>query len=479
MFDHVSDLKLQHLVELSKLGDGCAKLEREIEAWLAEHDVVFDGHTIPFVLMPHFVSPGQVRRVRRAVESLCRVLDRFCEAYPDDERLQEELALPTFEDSLVRVGPGYPRPLRICRLDAFLAGNQVKFLEFNADSPAGIGYTDVLHEGLRRAIALPRVDGEFDTAYEPMLPLLIETLLDAYREMRAGREDGTGAELPVTPRLALVDTPGSPSVPEFRIICAAAAEAGIEAVHRTTEELTYDGSVLRAGGEPVHLVYRRALIDDLSEGDLTAAYRDGAACLVNPPRARVANNKKLMALLDDPRFAHLVESPEAEVIAATIPWTRILRPGRVTYGQWVVDLLDFVSNNRARLVLKPASEYGGHDVALGMETEQADWDRVIAEHAEQGDFIVQEYVPVPEEMFPTVEDGHVQMRLKRFNINPFGIGGRYAGMITRISDRAVINVSAGGGLLPSVVGRHKQRLLAEEEGEDLQEEEGSRHGTAA
>ena len=134
----------------------------------------------------------------------------------------------------------------------------------------------------------------------------------------------------------------------------------------------------------------------------------------------------------------------------------------MTYGQWVVDLLDFVSDNRSRLVLKPASEYGGHDVALGIETEQAEWDGSSSAHAEAGDFIVQEYVPVPEEMFPTVEDGHVQMRLKRFNINPFGIGGRYAGMITRISDQAVINVSAGGGLLPSVVGRHKRRLLAEE-----------------
>ena len=36
-------------------------------------------------------------------------------------------------------------------------------------------------------------------------------------------------------------------------------------------------------------------------------------------------------------------------------------------------------------------------------------------------------------------------------------------MITRISDQAVINVSAGGGLLPSVVGRHKKPLMAEEE----------------
>ena len=62
------------------------------------------------------------------------------------------------------------------------------------------------------------------------------------------------------------------------------------------------------------------------------------------------------------------------------------------------------------------------------------------------------------------------MRLKRFNINPFGIGGRYAGMITRISDQAVINVSAGGGLLPSVVGRHRQRLLAEEEEEARDDE---------
>ena len=460
MIDHVNNLKLQHLVELSKLGDGCAEMEARIEDWLAENDVVFDGQTIPFVLMPHFVSPGQVLRVRRAVECLCGVLDRFCDAYPDDQRLADELALPPLEDSLIRVDPGYVRPLRICRLDAFLSGYEVKFLEFNADSPAGIGYTDVLYEGLRRAIDLPRVDAEFDTAYAPMLPLLIEALLDAYLQRRSTRPD-----LPERPRLALVDRPESPSVPEFRIVCAAARGAGLDAVHATTEDVAYDGSVLRVGGEPVQLVYRRVLIDDLEEGDLTAAVRDGSVCVVNPARARVANNKKLFALLDDRRFSHLVTKREAEVIAETIPWTRILRPGRVTYGDWVVDLLEFVSDNRQRLVLKPASEYGGQGVSLGIETEPADWDRLVGEHAESGDYIVQEYVPVPEEMFPTVEDGHVQMRLKRFNINPFGIGGRYAGSITRISDRAVINVSAGGGLLPSVIGRHKRRLLAEDDDE--------------
>jgi hypothetical protein len=461
LIDHVNNLKLQHLVELSKLGDGCAAIQDEIASWLAEHDVVFAGHTIPFVLMPHFVSPGQLRRVQRAVACLSLVLDRFCDAYADDERLREELAVPAAEDALIRLDPGFSRPLKICRLDAFLQGYDVKFLEFNADSPAGIGYTDVLHEGLRRAIELPRVSAEFETSYTPMLPVLIDTLLSAYRELRGER-----SELPETPRLALVDVAGSPSVPEFRIICEAARRSGIEALHATLDEVEYDGSLLRVQGEPVHLVYRRALLEDLPEGDLIAAARDRRAAVVNPFRARVANNKKLFALLADPRFAHLVEDSERQVIDQTIPWTRVLRDGREHYGDWVVDLLAFVSDNRERLVMKPASDYGGHGVSLGMETPQGDWDRLIEEHASHGDYVVQEYVPVPEEMFPAVEDGHVQMRLKRFNINPFGLGGRYAGMITRISDQAVINVSAGGGLLPSVMGRHREPLLMEDADEE-------------
>jgi hypothetical protein len=305
------------------------------------------------------------------------------------------------------------------------------------------------------------VKAEFDTAYTPMLPELITTLLDAYRHVRAEQPD-----LPETPRLALVDVATTPSVPEFRIICEAARDAGLESVHANLDELSYDGSLLRVQGEPAHVVYRRVLLEDLTgpgATDLVSAARDGRIALVNPFRSRVANNKKLFALLEDPRFAHLVEPEEVDAIRSTIPWTRVLRPGNTTYGNWVVDLLTFVSNNRERLVLKPVSDYGGHGVALGIETDQSDWDSIIEAQAERADYVVQEYVPVPEEMFPTVEDGRVQMRLKRFNINPFGIGGHYAGMITRISDRAVINVSAGGGLLPSVVGRHKRRLLAEDE----------------
>jgi hypothetical protein len=212
-------------------------------------------------------------------------------------------------------------------------------------------------------------------------------------------------------------------------------------------------------------------VETLGEEDpLALAAIEGRAVVVNPFRANVAANKKILAVLQDERFEHLVSRREAETIRATLPWTRILRHGRTTYGNWRFELLSFVRDNRERLVLKPASDYGGRGVMLGIETAQEEWESAIDEHAEGGDFIVQEYVPIPEEMFPTIDDrGHVQMRLKRFNINPYCVGGRYAGMMTRISDQAVINVAAGGGILPSVVGRHKRKLLLEEDGEPTPE----------
>lgn len=464
MIEHVNDLKLQFLVELSKQGDRCAAMESDLQEWLRGNGFTYGDEIIPFVLMPHFISPGQLRVLQSAVRTITPVLDRFCTAYAEDAALREELALSEAEEALACMDSGFPQPVRICRLDAFMHRYDVKFLEFNSDSPAGVGWCDVLFEGLRRGVGLPGVKSVFHTLYTPMMPALFDTLLDAYRHMREAH-----ADLPEVPRLAVVDVAGTPTAGEFQVVAGAGRERGLDAVVAPLDELTYDGSRLRVQGEPVELVYRRVLTPEAAGSDLAAAARDGRVCVVNPFRANVVSSKKILALLQDPRFEYLLAGDEAERIRPTLPWTRILRPGRATYGQWTFDLLSFVSDNRERLVLKPASDYGGRGVMLGNETEQSVWDATIEEHAEAGDFIAQEYVAIPEEMFPIVEDGRVQMRLKRFNINPFAIGGSYAGMLTRISDQAVINVAAGGGLLPTVIGRHRRRLLREEEGDQPQE----------
>jgi uncharacterized circularly permuted ATP-grasp superfamily protein len=467
--DVVDAFARRHFGNLESLGDGCGELADDIRAWMVEHDVVFADQPIPFVMAPHCLDEPTMARVQHVVEVLTRILDRFCTAFRTDAGLRLALDLPPAEADLIRIEPTLDDPLQLCRLDAFLMPDGgLQFLEFNAESPAGIGYTDVMFDGLYRHFdALHDADGELVVTYERITEQLIRTVRDVearWREWTTG-PDGPGRDLGIPrscdrPRALLVDTADSPSVPEFGIICRALEQAGFDASWSSLDDLTLiDGRLHAVDGEPIDVVYRRALVEDVLDpfaspgaSALIAAVRTGSVAMFNPFPARVANNKKLLALIGAPEFAHLlVDDEERRIVRDCIPWTRILAPGDSTLPDGTTgNLADYVSRNRSSLVLKPASDYGGHNVHLGLNTPQHQWDAIDQAQAGTGDWIVQQYLDVPVGSFPAIENGRLVVRERFFNINPFSIGGRYAGMITRISTEPVINVSAGGGLLPCV-----------------------------
>jgi uncharacterized circularly permuted ATP-grasp superfamily protein len=467
--DVVGAFARRHFGKLEALGDECGALSDHIRAWMVDHDVVFAGQPIPFVMAPHCLDTATMARVRHVVEVLTRVLDRFCSAYRTDEPLRRALDLPPAESELVRIEPTLDDPLQLCRLDAFLmADGSVQFLEFNAESPAGIGYTDVMFDGLYEHFdALHDPESGLQVTYERITGHLIDAVRDVEQRWRSwttgpdapGRALGIPAEHP-RPRALLVDTADSPSVPEFGIICRALEAAGFDADWASLDDLARIDGRLCAKGEAVDVVYRRALVEDVLDphaspgaAALIAAVREGSVAMINPFPARVANNKKLLALIGAPEFAHLLaDEEERRVVRECIPWTRVLATGGTSLPDGSAgDLPAYVSANRERLVLKPASDYGGHNVYLGRSTDPHQWDALVFAHAGTSDWIVQEYLDVPVGRFPAIDDeGHLVVHERHFNINPFAIGGRYAGMITRISTDPVINVSAGGGLLPCV-----------------------------
>jgi uncharacterized circularly permuted ATP-grasp superfamily protein len=465
--DPIETFAHQHFGTLEALGDGCGDLSQRIRDWMVEHDVVFAGQPIPFVMAPHCLDMATMARVQHAVEVLTRVLDRFCTAFRFDEELRRALDLPPAESDVLRIEPTLDDPLQLCRLDAFLMPDgDIQFLEFNAESPAGIGYTDVMYEGLREHFPALRSPDGMTVTYQPIMGHLIVTVRDVEARWRmwTTSPSGPGRDLGIPdhgerPHVVLVDTADSPSVPEFRIICTALEAAGFSATWASLESLTRVDGRLCAHGEPVDVVYRRALVEDVLDphaspgaAALIAAVREGAVAMFNPFPARVANNKKLLALVGAPQFAHLLtDDEERRVVAECIPWTRILATGGMSLPDGSAgDLPSYVSANRELLVLKPASDYGGHNVHLGRHTDQQAWDALVYAHAGTGEWIVQLYLEVPTGRFPAIEDGRLVVRERHFNINPFAIGGKYAGMITRISTEPVINVSAGGGLLPCV-----------------------------
>ena len=152
------------------------------------------------------------------------------------------------------------------------------------------------------------------------------------------------------------------------------------------------------------------------------------------------------------------DQEELEVIHRTVPWTKILADQKVVYNGYTVDLHRFVTDNKDKLVVKAASSYGGKDVFLGRETDQQTWDTVVEKHIGSEDWVVQEYVNIPQEIFPEIRDEGVYLKLKKVNINPFAFIGKYGGTISRVSDKSIINVSAGGGIVPTMSVNRKEGL---------------------
>ncbi len=66
------------------------------------------------------------------------------------------MALTEDERALVAIEPGYATASTASRLDSFILPDSLQFAEYNAESPAGLGYTEMLSGGFERLELLCR-----------------------------------------------------------------------------------------------------------------------------------------------------------------------------------------------------------------------------------------------------------------------------------------------------------------------------------
>ena len=355
------------------------------------------------------------------------------------DRLLDLIGATEAERSLWSIDPGYSGFTLSSRLDSFMVGEDARFVEYNAESPAGIGYTDCLSEVFTDLPAMAEWDGRETVQRFHGRRELLETLL------WASRQRGTGG----TPSIAIIDWAHVVTRRDFELCAAYFRDSGVPTVVVDPRRLEYRQGRLWSGDQPITIVYRRVLLHELLAkadecGPLLQAYRDGAFCMVNSPRSKILHKKAVMALLDDPGFGLELSEEERSVLTASIPWTRLLQPGETTYRDRRVELTSFVREERERLVLKPFDDYGGRGVVLGWETDEDEWDRAI-EKGLGADYVVQERVPVPEAEFPVWEGGRVELVPLLLDTDPLLFRGRVGSVLTRLSGTALLNVSAGAG----------------------------------
>lgn len=412
------------------------------------HLVFGDRLSCPF-LQPLFMSVADEARQRRACEAIAHIGERLASEALADRPLLDAFGLSDEERALVAVDPGYGVASTASRMDSFLLPDTLWFAEYNAESPAGFGYTERLAEVFDAQSIMARFRSHFDVWTYPLMDTMLDALLASYR-------DWGGTEHP--PRMVITDFEGIPTWHEFEILAERFTEHGVPTVVCDPRALEIRGNRLLAHGVAVDLVYRRVLVNDIIERPddvrvLVEAYRRGIACVANTFRCKIPHRKSFFAVLTDERHAARFSDTERTVIAAHVPWTRVVEARHTTLPDGTnVDLPEYVRTFRTVLVLKPADDFGGHGVTLGWETPETTWEQVLTDAlaARPGSWIVQHQIPVRREPFPMVEsDPHrVTSRDMLVDCAPYLFRGKVSGFLTRLSATGLANVTSGGGQVP-------------------------------
>jgi uncharacterized circularly permuted ATP-grasp superfamily protein len=344
----------------------------------------------------------------------------------------------------VALDPGEPDVVW-SRLDAFVTPEGPRFIEINSDAPAGFGYGDRMARLFQELPLFQDVARRFPLAYVASTPALVEAVLAQHRARRG----------PGTPRVAIVDFDSVKTRADQELVREAFLEKGIACVLADPRACELRGGRLQAGSFEADVVYRRAVLSELvaRAGEVKAffdAYAAAAAVFVNSFRCRLSEDKALFALVTDEEFAGLLSDEERALVARHLPWTRKLEERKTTHRGRAIDLVPFVLAERERLVLKPAHDYGGRDVLIGSETPAGAWQQAVVRGL-GAPLVVQERQSIPEEPFPSFESGTLELAPLKLNANPFYVRGAEVGAVARASRASVINVSAGGGSVPTFV----------------------------
>ena len=98
------------------------------------------------VMRPRFMDDGESQALARVAEAISAVLERAGEHFLSSDRLLDRAGASEAEKEIWAVDPGYPGLTLTSRLDSFIGSAGPRFIEYNAESPAGIGFCDVLTE---------------------------------------------------------------------------------------------------------------------------------------------------------------------------------------------------------------------------------------------------------------------------------------------------------------------------------------------
>jgi hypothetical protein len=419
----------------SLTADFFAHLRNEMRS----RQLFYGDREISAALRPHLLTQTQYNILADSAQVLAGAFETIAAALLSEPSTMQTVGLTEREIKLANVEPKYSTSTVTSRLDAFVHGCEVRFVEYNAENPSSLMDQASLNEVLLGVGAMQDLAKRYQLRQFSPEKHLLSALLNTFQEW-----GGVGV-----PNIAILDWDGLPTANEFVLLRDFFALNGVPTIICAPEDLDYEKGKLRRGAFPVDLVYKRVVINELlarcdDSHPLIRAYIAGDVCLVNSFRCKLVHKKAVFGLLTDETHAHWFTTREREVIRRTVPWTRRVAQCKTHYREREVDLLEHVRKHRSQFVLKPNDDYGGRGISFGEDLTASKWESALSE-ALSGDYVVQEKIALQKEVFPIFGESHWALQPMYVDTNPFLFAGRVEGALVRLAASPVVNVTSGGG----------------------------------
>ena len=450
------------LAALARLGDA-EMSERKTAAELAiramgiTFTVYDDGANIdrewPFDIVPRLILKAEWNRIASGLKQRVRALNAFIDDVYHHRRCIRDGLLPAdyvlesreYRRRCMGIDPPHGVWAHVCGSDLVRDKDGALFvLEDNLRVPSGVSYM------LENRAVMKRVFPELFDDYG------IHPVDDypAHLAMCLRSLTTTGGRVP----RVVVLTPGIYNSAYFEHAYLA-REMAAELVEGSDLVVGSDDCVYMktiAGLARVDVIYRR--IDDvfldptafradsvLGVPGLMRAWQAGNVALANAPGCGVADDKVIYTYVPDMIRYFLGEEP----ILPNVPSYRCIEP----------EQREYVLDNIARLVVKPANESGGYGLLIGPHASPQERDRLAqAIRANPRNYIAQPMLTLS--TVPTLV-GEDAVEPRHVDLRPFVLSGEDIhvtnGGLTRVALRKgslVVNSSQGGGSKDTWVVEH-------------------------
>jgi len=420
---------------------------KSIQEKMAAHNLTPSGRPVCPVLRPHFVSRRQLAAMAKAAEALYSAMERMRQLMLTTPALLNRMEMLPGERMLATLDPGYPHLAVTSMFDTQLHNGSFRFVQALGDGPPGAVYNDALSEIFYDAQPVKELRKKLKLSKTQGMKRLLHSLLAAYKV--SGKKK--------FPCIAIVEfRPPFKNTPsqESELLAEFFRRSGYPTESVTPEQLEYRNGMLVRGDFHIDLVYRKVSAQEfLVRFDLmhplVRAYREGTACVVNSFRTELVRKKAMFGLLTDETLTARFPASERKAIQDHLPWTRTVSATKTTYKGKVVDLPEFIVQNRKKLVLRPNDPASGHSSFNGWEIEDLAWERA-ARSAMRSPYVVQERVEAVKDMFPVLQGQTLTMREMEIEVHPHIYLGKVESCSTEVKD-ATPGFSTLAGMAPTFI----------------------------